>query len=432
MSISVIRAQTPQEVVYAGGDLATKASALDELVGEQVRALNQLKQDWSGSAANAAVAAAYRNIQHQHWQHEKLAALANVMKSGGGALVAVRDVLLAWVDIASTLFDVSDAGVVTPRPPNDTAPWVAIAASYTKIIQQLIESFVTTDQTVSTGISAINAGWLPGNNPLPGNIDPDSLNSEQLKWMQSLAGSGDPDTGEGGVGVPNTDLSIMGMTPDGRLFTIQGDTGVGMGETGGPGPRPAEGGHNNIIFWRMDEHGKWVVDDVVNDPFPNTPGRLPKQAEDISTIPTSTFNNGDTMYTSVMNVKNWDDGTWQTRSSQLYKSTDGGRTWEPVKPLVWANSGAAHDNPFQVQSFGRAMTATPTCTGRRTGAPTTACTWHASRPTRSRIPPPTSTGTARVSTPTSIRQPAPRSWPRRAVMRAWVSRACTSTTTERS
>lgn len=351
MSISVIRAQNPQEVVYAGGDLATKASALDELVGEQVRALNQLKQDWSGSAANAAVAAAYRNIQHQHWQHEKLAALANAMKSGGGTLVAVRDVLLAWVDIASTLFDVSDAGVVTPRPPNDTAPWVAIAASYTKIIQQLIESFVTTDQTVSTGISAINAGWLPGNNPLPGNIDPDSLNSEQLKWMQSLAGSGDPDNGEGGVGVPNTDLSIMGMTPDGRLFTIQGDTGVGMGETGGPGLRPAEGGHNNIIFWRMDEHGKWVVDEVVNDPFPNTPGRLPKQAEDISTIPTSTFNNGDSMYTSVMNVKNWDDGTWQTRSSQLYKSTDGGRTWEPVKPLVWANSGAAHDNPFQVQSF---------------------------------------------------------------------------------
>ena len=47
MSISVIRAQNPQEVVYAGGDLATKASALDELVGEQVRALNQLKQDLS-------------------------------------------------------------------------------------------------------------------------------------------------------------------------------------------------------------------------------------------------------------------------------------------------------------------------------------------------------------------------------------------------
>ena len=50
----------------------------------------------------------------------------------------------------------------------------------------------------------------------------------------------------------------------------------------------------------MDEHGKWVVDEVVNDPFPNSAG-------DISTIPTSTFTDGDTMYTSVMNVKNWDD-----------------------------------------------------------------------------------------------------------------------------
>ncbi|MDG4665830.1 DUF4185 domain-containing protein [Mycobacterium sp. 236(2023)] len=347
MSISMIRAQNPQGVVYAGHDLDTKAVSLDEQIGEQVRALNQLKENWSGSAANAAVATAYRNIQQQYWQHEKLAALAKAMQSGGASLVAVRDVLLTWVDIASTLFDVSDAGVVTAKPPNDTAPWVAIAASYTKIIQQLIESFLTTDQTVSKGIGAINAGWLPGNNPLPGGIDPDSLNSEQVQWLQSLAGSGAPKTGEGGVGVPNTDLSIMGMTPDGRMFTIQGDTATNMGTGGGPGPRSTEGGHNNIIFWKMDEHGKWVVDEVVNDPFPNTPG-------DVSTIPTSTFNVDDTMYTSVMNVDKWNpkaqgaEPGWVTRSSELWKSVDGGRTWTKAGP-VWEN--AAGSDPFQVQSF---------------------------------------------------------------------------------
>lgn len=347
----MIRAQNPQGVVDAGNDLGGKAAALDALIGEQVRAVNRMRESWFGRAANAAVAKAYRNIQAQYLEHEKLAALARAMQSGGGNLAGIRTVLLAWVDSASAMFDVSDAGVVTPRPPNNTAPWVSVSATFTKIIQQLIESFLTTDETVAKGIAAINAGWLPGNNPPPGGIDPDSLNSDQLRWLQSLAGSGDPKTGQGGAGVPNTDLSIMGMTPDGRLFTIQGDTGVGMGEGGGPGPRAPQGGHNNIVYWKMDEHGKWVVDEVVNDPFPNSPGLLPGQPPDISTIPTSTFNDGNTMYTSVMNVKNWDDGTWQTRSSQLYKSMDGGRTWEPIKPLVWTNTGAAHDQPFQVQSF---------------------------------------------------------------------------------
>lgn len=351
MSISMIRAQNPQGVVDAGSALSDKAATVDALIGEQVRALNTLRENWSGRAANAASASAYRALQRQHLRHEKLVALAAAMQSGGASMTNLRSVLLIWVDIAASMFEVSDAGVVSVRPPNDTAPWVAIAATYTKIIQQLIESFLTADQTTAAGVRAVEAGRLPGNNPPPGGIDPDSLNSEQLQWLQSVAGSGDATTGEGGVGVPNTDLSIMGMTPDGRLFTIQGDTGVGMGEGGGPGPRAETGGHNNIIFWKMDEHGKWVVDEVVHDPFPNTPGRLPGQPADISTIPTSTFNDGDTMYTSVMNVKNWDDGTWQTRSSQLYKSTDGGRTWEPVKPMVWTNDTSAHDQPFQVQSF---------------------------------------------------------------------------------
>ncbi|MEW5808010.1 MAG: DUF4185 domain-containing protein [Actinomycetota bacterium] len=342
MSISMIRVQQPQSVVAAGQKLSGEASALDGLIGEQVRAANRMRESWFGRAATAAAAKAYRNIQQEYLEHEKLVALAAAMQSGGAAMVAIRSVLLTWVGIAASMFDVSDAGVVTVRAPNDTAPWVAIAAAYTRIIQQLIAEFLRADETTATGIGAINAGWLPGNNPPPGGIDPDSLNSDQLTWLQSLAGSGDPKTGDGGVGVPNTDLSIMGMTPDGRMFTIQGDTGVGIGETGGPGPRADRGGHNNIIFWKMDEHGKWVVDEVVNDPFPNTPG-------DISTIPTSTFNDGDTMYASVMNVKNWDNSTWQTRSSELYKSVDGGKTWAKAGP-VWQNN-AASNNPFQVQSF---------------------------------------------------------------------------------
>ena len=110
---------------------------------------------------------------------------------------------------------------------------------------------------------------FPGNDPMvvPGTtlpIDPDGFNNGQITFQQDMAGMGNPSSGNGGVGVPNTDLSIMGMTPDGRMFTIQGDTGFGMNaENGGPGPRPSVGGNNSIIYWKMDEHGKWVVDEVV-------------------------------------------------------------------------------------------------------------------------------------------------------------------------
>jgi hypothetical protein len=354
MSISLIRAQNPQGVVTDGYILSLKAKDLDELIGDQVRAVRELEATWKGKAANAARARAYRDIQRQHRLHEILAAMASAMQSGAAALVQIRQTLLAWVESVSATFDVSDAGVVTPRPPNDTAPWVAIAVTFTKLIQQLIAAFFTADRQLAANLNSIAAGHVPGNDPVPGPgmVDPDSLNNPQLQWQQGLAGAGDPFDGEGGAGVPNTDLSIMGMTPEGRLFTIQGDTSAGVkydeygNPVGGPvGKRlpDAEGGRNNIIFWKMDEHGKWVPEEVVNGPF-HTDGE--------STIPTSTFNVGDTMYTSVMDVNNWRDNTWQTNSSQLWKSTDGGRTWSKVESAVWQNSAAPNNNhPFQVQSF---------------------------------------------------------------------------------
>ena len=186
MSISLIRAQNPQAVVTDGYILSLAAKDLDELIGDQVRALRELERSWQGDAANAARARAYRDIQRQHRLHEILAALADAMQSGAAALVQIRQTLLAWVDSVSATFDVSDAGVVTPRPPNDTAPWVAIAATFTKLIQQLIEAFLTADQQLAASLKSIAAGHIPGNDPVPmagvtPPVDPDSLNNPQLR-----------------------------------------------------------------------------------------------------------------------------------------------------------------------------------------------------------------------------------------------------------
>lgn len=354
MSISMIRAQDPQAITDGGFAMNGKADRLDQLIGDQVRALHRLEDSWHGKAANAARGRAYQNLQRQHRLHEILAATATAMLTGGRTLVTVREALLHWVGTISKMFDVSDDGVVTPRPPLDKGAWAAVAKAFTGCTQNLIKAFMDTDQRLAASLKTIAGGNVPGNDPkrVPGfgpGIDPDGFNNGQITFDQTMAGFGDATTGAGGVGVPNTDLSIMGMTPDGRLFTMQGDTGQGMNpdSNGGPGPRLEDGGNNNIIYWKMDEHGKWVPDEVVKNPFPTGSG---PDGKDISTIPTSTFNVGNDMYASVMNVKNWDNGTWETRSTQLYKSSDGGRTWTTAGPQN-PNTGVDHNQPFQVQSF---------------------------------------------------------------------------------
>lgn len=359
LSILKIRGTNPLTLVDGGRDLKRKAEGLDELIGKQVHAVQELEQEWKGKAANAARGQAYRNIERQHRFHEITDAMATAMIAGGQVLATLRDVLLNWVSTVSQMFNVADDGVVTTRPPRTGGAWENIAAAFTKCTQNMIKAFMDQDQNLANSLKTIADGNTPGNNPqhVPGftpGIDPDSFNNGQIGFEQTMAGFGDPNTGEGGVGVPNTDLSIMGMTPDGRLFTIQGDTGKGMNQAtkdGGPGVRPSRdeggGGNNNIIYWKMDEHGKWVVDEVVKDPFKP---ELDKNGDalDISTIPTSTFNVGDTMYASVMNVKNWNNNTWQTRSADLWQSTDGGKTWKVA--ATWPNNDK-FNSPFQVQSF---------------------------------------------------------------------------------
>ncbi len=368
LSILKIRGTNPLTVVDGGRDLKRKAQDLDELIGKQVHAVQELEQDWKGKAANAARGAAYRNIEHQHRFHEITDAMATAMIAGGQILAILRDALLNWVSTVSQMFNVADDGVVTTRPPQTGAAWENIAAAFTKCTQNMIKAFMDQDQNLANSLKTISGGNTPGNNPkpVPGftpGIDPDSFNNGQIGFEQTMAGFGDPNTGEGGVGVPNTDLSIMGMTPDGRLFTIQGDTGKGMRKPdeggppsgGGPGERSeGDSDRNGIIYWKMDEHGKWVVDEVVKGPFQKPPG-----ANDISTIPTSTFNVGDTMYASVMNVDHWNpeppgqrknnESGWVTRSSDLWKSTDGGKTWTKTD-ASWPNNDKSN-NPFQVQSF---------------------------------------------------------------------------------
>jgi len=53
LSILKIRGTNPLTLVDGGRDLKRKAEGLDELIGKQVHAVQELEQEWKGKAANA-------------------------------------------------------------------------------------------------------------------------------------------------------------------------------------------------------------------------------------------------------------------------------------------------------------------------------------------------------------------------------------------
>jgi hypothetical protein len=124
LSILKIRGTNPLIVVDGGRDLKRKAEDLDELIGKQVHAVQELEQGWKGKAANAARGQAYRNIEHQHRFHEITDAMAMAMIAGGQNLATLRDVLLNWVSTVSQMFNVADDGVVTTRAPSQDGKYV--------------------------------------------------------------------------------------------------------------------------------------------------------------------------------------------------------------------------------------------------------------------------------------------------------------------
>ncbi|SHW61159.1 Uncharacterised protein [Mycobacteroides abscessus subsp. abscessus] len=91
LSILKIRGTNPLTLVDGGRDLKRKAEGLDELIGKQVHAVQELEQEWKGKAANAARGQAYRNIEHQHRFHEIIDAMATAMIAGGQVLATLRD-----------------------------------------------------------------------------------------------------------------------------------------------------------------------------------------------------------------------------------------------------------------------------------------------------------------------------------------------------
>ena len=145
ISISAVEASQPDRLLSAATEVGTMASQLDSLIATQRDSVTELREGWSGSAADAAIARAELNLATQEALRDKLQTLQGVLSSGGGQLTSARTALLDMVgELRGQGWQISDDGVTTPPP---TLPEVfrSYPQAYTLMIQKLLRTYDVID-----------------------------------------------------------------------------------------------------------------------------------------------------------------------------------------------------------------------------------------------------------------------------------------------
>ena len=152
-SISAVEASQPERLVSAAAEVGTRTAQLDNLITTQRESVNKLREGWSGTAANAAIARGEQNLASQEALRDKLQTLQGVLSSGGGQLTSARTALLDMVgQLRGQGWQISDDGVATP-PPNLSEAFRSYPQAYTQLIQRLLKTY--------DGIDSETAGKFP-------------------------------------------------------------------------------------------------------------------------------------------------------------------------------------------------------------------------------------------------------------------------------
>ncbi|MGZ5396517.1 MAG: WXG100 family type VII secretion target [Mycobacterium sp.] len=152
-SISAVEASQPERLVSAATEVGAHATQLDNLIATQRDSVNKLREGWSGSAADVAIARGEQNLATQETLRDKLQTLRGVLSSGGGQLRSTRTALLDLVgQLRGQGWQISDDGVATP-PPNLPQVFRSYPQAYTQMIQKLLKTY--------DGIDGETAGRFP-------------------------------------------------------------------------------------------------------------------------------------------------------------------------------------------------------------------------------------------------------------------------------
>lgn len=158
VSVSVVEATQPEALTTAASSLSGKVAQLNSTIDAQRGALRDLQGGWQGTAADAALSGAERDLAKQTGFRDRLQQAQRALQTGGTYLGQAKGALVGIVHtLRSQGWQVSDDGVATPPP---TLPPVlkSTAQAWTAIVQKLLTTFGQID--------AQTAGNLPKFSPL--------------------------------------------------------------------------------------------------------------------------------------------------------------------------------------------------------------------------------------------------------------------------
>jgi uncharacterized protein YukE len=158
VSVSLVEATRPEELTTAATNLGGKVAQLNSTIDAQRNAVRDLKGGWQGTAADAALARAERDLAKQTGFRDRLQQAQRALQTGGTYLGQAKGALVGIVNtLRSQGWQVSDDGVATPPP---TLPPVlkSTAQAWTAAVQRLLTLFGEIDKQT--------AGSLPKFSPL--------------------------------------------------------------------------------------------------------------------------------------------------------------------------------------------------------------------------------------------------------------------------
>lgn len=158
VSISAVEASQPARLVNAAADVGAMASRLDSLIETQREAVAELRDGWTGVAADAAIARGEQNLASQEALRDTLKALQGVLFSGGGQLDSARTALLNMVGgLRAQGWQISDDGVATP-PPTLSEAFRSVPQAYTLMMQKLLRTIALIDDETAGRFPSFEPG----------------------------------------------------------------------------------------------------------------------------------------------------------------------------------------------------------------------------------------------------------------------------------
>ncbi|KUI39057.1 alpha/beta hydrolase [Mycobacterium sp. GA-2829] len=161
VSLAVVEGSNPDGLIDAAARIGEKITALDTVMAQQRHTLAELRGNWKGRAADAAITRAEANLDQQAELRARLSALQTALQTGGAQLSSTRRGLLMLVKtLRAAGWQVADDGTCTP-PPFLPPVFAGLALAWTAVIKKLLEQYDAIDRSTASAVTAAVGGPVP-------------------------------------------------------------------------------------------------------------------------------------------------------------------------------------------------------------------------------------------------------------------------------